>query len=110
VLVQPRDPNDLERELAVLVGAYAPQLLALKGYATLIAAKPIGELGSVTRLRTDAQLARLAGIGRSTRRPGSSAAIASTGTATASSTARCTRSQSSKGAGSHAPGRTSRAS
>jgi transposase len=56
------DANKLEREVAVRVARYAPQLLDLKGCETLIAGKLIGETGGIGRFRTDAQLARLAGV------------------------------------------------
>jgi transposase len=53
--------NELQRELSGLVHTVAPQLLAERGLGVLIAAKLIGEIGDITRFRTDAQLARLAG-------------------------------------------------
>ena len=56
------DANELEREVALRVAAYAPQLLDLKGCGALIAGKLIGETGGIGRFRTDAQLARLAGV------------------------------------------------
>ena len=56
------EANALERELAVLVADYAPQLLELKGCGVLIAAKLIGENAGVERFRHEAQLARLAGV------------------------------------------------
>jgi transposase len=56
------DANELEREIALRVASYAPQLLDLKGCGTLIAGKLIGETGGIGRFRTDAQLARLAGV------------------------------------------------
>jgi transposase len=56
------DANALEREIAVLVADYAPQLLELKGCGVLIAGKLIGETAGIARFRTDAQLARLAGV------------------------------------------------
>ena len=57
-----RDANELEREIAVLVSKYAPQLLELKGCGALIAGKIIGETGGAGRFRNDAQFARLAGV------------------------------------------------
>lgn len=52
----------LERELAVLVAAYAPQLLQQTGMGPLTAAKLIGELAGAERFATDAKLARAAGV------------------------------------------------
>jgi transposase len=57
-----RDANDLEREIALGVAGYAPQLLELKGCGALIAGKIIGETGGIGRFQTDAQFARLAGV------------------------------------------------
>jgi transposase len=57
-----REANELEREIARLVVAYAPQLLSVPGCGVLIAARIIGEIAGVERLRNDAQLARLAGV------------------------------------------------
>jgi transposase len=56
-----RTINELQHELGGLVRKVAPQLLAERGVGVLIAAKLIGEIGDITRFRTDAQLARLAG-------------------------------------------------
>ena len=56
------DANELEREVALRVARYAPQLLELKGCGALIAGKLIGETAGIGRFRTDAQLARLAGV------------------------------------------------
>jgi transposase len=56
------DANELEREIALRVASYAPQLLDLKGCGALIAGKLIGETAGIGRFRTDAQLARLAGV------------------------------------------------
>jgi transposase len=56
------EANALEREIAVLVADYAPQLLELKGCGVLIAGKLIGETAGVARFRHEAQLARLAGV------------------------------------------------
>jgi transposase len=53
--------RELERELAVLVEGYAPQLLAERGCGPLSAAKLIGEIAGADRFRTDAQLARTGG-------------------------------------------------
>ena len=57
-----RDANELEREIALLVADYAPQLLELKGCGALIAGKIIGETAGAGRFRNDAQFARLAGV------------------------------------------------
>src|SRR5688572_13317502 len=53
--------NALERELAPLVTALAPRLLAEQGCGVLTAAKLIGEVAGVERFATDAKLARTAG-------------------------------------------------
>ena len=53
----------LERELAPLVAALAPRLLAERGCGVLTAAKLIGEIAGVERFATDAKLARTAGVG-----------------------------------------------
>jgi transposase len=52
----------LEAQLAPLVATTAPQLLAEAGCAVLTAAKLIGEIAGAERFRTDAQLARCAGV------------------------------------------------
>jgi transposase len=57
-----REANELEREVAVLVAGYAPQLLMLRGCGALIAAKIIGETGGIGRFASDAQFACLAGV------------------------------------------------
>jgi transposase len=53
--------RELERELAVLVAAYAPQLLAERGCGTLTAAKLVGQIAGIERFSSDAKLARTAG-------------------------------------------------
>jgi transposase len=53
--------RELERELATLVEAYAPQLLAERGCGPLTAAKLIGEFAGADRFATDAKLARTSG-------------------------------------------------
>ena len=53
--------NELEREVALAVADYAPQLLNLKGCGALTAAKIIGETAGDGRFRSAAQFARLAG-------------------------------------------------
>ena len=55
-----RRVRELERELAVLVTDYAPQLLAERGCGTLTAAKLIGQIAGIQRFATDAKLARTA--------------------------------------------------
>lgn len=57
-----RRAAELERELATLVAAEAPQLLAMPGCGTLTAAKLIAETAGVERFASDAKLARLAGV------------------------------------------------
>ena len=57
-----RRVRELERELAALVRAKAPQLLELPGCGVLSAARIIGETGDITRFASDAKLARLAGV------------------------------------------------
>jgi transposase len=56
-----RSINALERELAQLVGALAPRLLAEQGCGVLTAAKLIGEIAGIGRFSTDAKLARTCG-------------------------------------------------
>ena len=51
----------LQTELATLVAALAPQLLAEPGCGVLIAAKLIGEIAGIQRFANDAKLARIAG-------------------------------------------------
>src|SRR3954463_10351773 len=52
--------NQLEREITVLVGQIAPQLLAEPGFGPLIAAKLVDEIAGAQRFAT-AKLARAAG-------------------------------------------------
>jgi transposase len=54
--------NALEAEIAQLVAQIAPQLLAEPGFGPLTAAKLVGEIAGVERFRTDAKLARAAGV------------------------------------------------
>jgi transposase len=56
-----RSINDLQDELAALVSALAPRLLAEPGCGVLTTAKLLGEIAGVTRFATDAKLARTAG-------------------------------------------------
>jgi transposase len=56
-----RSANALEREIAILVRAKAPQLLELPGCGPLSAARLIAETAGTT-LASDAKLARLAGV------------------------------------------------
>jgi len=57
-----RRVRELEREIAALVADYAPQLLDEPGCGPLTAAKLVGELAGAERFKTDAQLARAAGV------------------------------------------------
>lgn len=52
----------LEREIGALVRARAPQLLDFPGCGTLTAAKLLAETAGAQRFRSDAKLARLAGV------------------------------------------------
>jgi transposase len=54
--------NAVQRELADLVDAAAPQLLALPGCGALTAAKLIAETANPARFRTEAQFAMHAGV------------------------------------------------
>ena len=54
--------NALETELAVLVKAQAPQLLALPGCGVLTAAKLLGETANPARFRSEAAFAMHAGV------------------------------------------------
>jgi transposase len=54
--------SGLEREIAAMVRAQAPQLLELPGCGTLTAAKLLAETAGAARFATDAKLARLAGV------------------------------------------------
>jgi transposase len=53
---------ELERELQARTTTIAPRLLALPGCGPLSAAKLLCEIGPIARFRTDAQLARHAGV------------------------------------------------
>jgi len=57
-----RRTRELEREIATLVSAQAPELLELPGCAALTAAKLVAEIAGVGRFPSDAKLARLAGV------------------------------------------------
>jgi transposase len=57
-----RRERELEREIAVLVRAHAPELLEIPGCGALTAAKLIGELGGIERFGSEAKLAMHAGI------------------------------------------------
>ena len=52
----------LEREIAALVAAIAPQLLSEPGFGPLTAAKLVGEIAGAQRFATPAKLARAAGV------------------------------------------------
>ncbi len=56
-----RRANELERELARLIDAHAPALLALPGCGVLTAAKLVGETAGATRFADEARLAMHAG-------------------------------------------------
>lgn len=53
---------ELEREIAQMVRAQAPQLLELPGCGALTAAKIVAETAGAARFSSDAKLARLAGV------------------------------------------------
>lgn len=57
-----RRTAELEREIAILVKARAPQLLTLEGCGALTAAKLLAETAGAERFSSDAKLARLAGV------------------------------------------------
>jgi transposase len=57
-----RSIAELERELQAQTTAIAPSLLELPGCAALTAAKLLCEIGPIQRFRSDAQLARHAGV------------------------------------------------
>src|SRR3954447_1542336 len=52
----------LEKDIAALVGRIAPQLLDEPGVGPLTAAKLVGEIAGAKRFKTDAKLARAAGL------------------------------------------------
>jgi transposase len=54
--------NELEAEIAQLVAQIAPQLLTEPGFGPLTAAKLVGEIAGIDRFKTDAKLARAAGV------------------------------------------------
>ena len=57
-----RSIGELDRELQTRTQALAPGLLELAGCGPLSAAKLLCEIGPIDRFRTDAQLARHAGV------------------------------------------------
>ena len=57
-----REANALERELRVLVSGQQPRLLELPGVGVLTAAELIAEIAGIERFRSEAKLARLAGV------------------------------------------------
>jgi transposase len=57
-----RETKALERELLLLVRGLQPRLLELPGIGALTAAKLIAEIAGIERFRSEAKLARLAGI------------------------------------------------
>ena len=102
-----RSIDALERELASLVAALAPQLLDERGCGVLTAAKLIGEIAGIERFSSDAKLARLAGAAPIPASSGTPPATAWTAAATASSTAPFTASPSTKAAWTPTPPPTS---
>jgi transposase len=57
-----REAAALERELLLLVRGQQPRLLALPGVGPLTAAKLIAEIAGIERFRSQAKLARIAGV------------------------------------------------
>jgi transposase len=57
-----REANAIERELVLLVRSLQPRLLCLPGVGALTAAKLIAEIAGIERFRSQAKLARLAGV------------------------------------------------
>jgi transposase len=57
-----REANALERELTLLVRGLQPRLLGLPGVGALTAAKLVAEIAGIERFRSQAKLARLAGV------------------------------------------------
>ena len=57
-----RETSALERELLLLVRGQQPRLLALPGVGALTAAKLIAEIAGIERFRSQAKLARIAGV------------------------------------------------
>jgi transposase len=57
-----RSIGELDRELHAQTKTLAPRLLELPGCGALSAAKLLGEIGPIERFRSDAQLARHAGV------------------------------------------------
>ena len=99
----------LDRELEQHAQRLAPRLLEIAGCGPLSAAKLLCEIGPIDRFRTDAQLARHAGVAPLEASSGKDNAIASTEAGTANSTAPSTASPSPKAAGTHPPAPTSNA-
>ena len=57
-----REAGAVERELLLLVRGQQPRLLALPGVGALTAAKLIAEIAGIERFRSQAKLARIAGV------------------------------------------------
>jgi transposase len=57
-----REAAALERELLLLVRGQQPRLLALPGVGALTAAKLVAEVAGIERFRSQAKLARIAGV------------------------------------------------
>jgi transposase len=89
---------ELEREIAALVRAKAPELLAVPGCGPLSAAKVLAETAGVERFDSDAKLARLAGVAPIPASSGNRQRHRLDRGAIASSTAPCTESRSPRAA------------
>jgi transposase len=57
-----REAKTLERELRLLVAGLQPRLLDMPGVGTMTAAKLVAEVAGIERFRSQAKLARLAGV------------------------------------------------
>ena len=90
----------LEKEVAALVADIAPQLLDEPGIGPLTAAKLVGEIAGAGRFKTDAKLARAAGLAPIPVSSGKTTATDSTAAATDRSMPPSTASRS------HAPAAT----
>jgi transposase len=86
--------TELDRELERRTAQTAPALLELPGCAAVTAAKLLAEIGPIGRFKSDAQLARHAGVAPLEASSGRIQRHSSTAAATASSTPRSTESRS----------------
>ena len=84
----------LEREIRLLMGSLAPELLELPGCSALSAAQLVGQLAGASRFRSEAAFAMHTGTAPLEVCSGKSARHRLTAVATAASTARCTSSPS----------------